>query len=214
MRLLFVAVGAALFLVACSDSSPISSKKFETKGLMAPSSACNADPSRFGDAERISDIDLGNGCFVHNAYRVRSLRNVSFSQASTMNCGVANRTAQWLGDVVQPAAEDAFGEPVVKIDVPSTFACRPRNNVRGAKLSEHGMGNAIDVSAFTLASGRKIEVEQGWFGDRDSKNFLQQVRSESCGLFHTVLGPGADAHHNDHIHLDLQQRRSSSSYCR
>jgi hypothetical protein len=200
-----------LLLAACSDNSPI--KQFDTKGLVPPAESCAADPSRFGDAERVADIDKGNGCFVHNAYRLHGLAGVSFSQAVTTNCGVANTTAHWLDSVVQPAAEDAFGEKVVAVDVPDGFSCRPRNNIRGAKLSEHGMGNAIDISAFTLASGRKVSVKQGWFGDRGAKGFLRQVRTEACGPFKTVLGPGSDTYHKDHIHLDLQRHRSGGSYC-
>jgi hypothetical protein len=212
MRLCVFSVLAALALVGCSDNTP--SKRFETKGLVPPSTACNSDPTRFDGVTRVSDIDLGNGCFVHNAYKVNAIAGVTFNQTATMNCGVANTTATWLDQVVQPAAQDAFGERVVEISVPSAFSCRPRNNQRGGKLSEHGMGNAIDVSAFTLESGRKITVEQGWFGSRDSKSFLQQVRSEACGPFKTVLGPGSDAHHDDHLHLDLQRHRSGGSYCR
>jgi hypothetical protein len=131
-----------------------------------------------------------------------------------MNCAVANGAAHWLESTVQPAAEDAFGERVVKIKVPSSFACRPRNNQRGAKLSEHGMGNAIDVSHFILASGREVSVLNDWGGDSDARGFLRRVRSEACGPFKTVLGPGSDVHHKDHLHMDLQQHRNGGSYCK
>ena len=201
-------------LAGCSDDASVSSKKFETKWLVPPAALCAADPSRFGNAQRVADVDLGNGCFVHNAYRVQGIAGVAFSQPVTFNCGVANTTAHWLNHVVQPAAEDVFGERVVSMDVPAGFACRPRNNLRGAKLSEHGMGNAIDVSAFTLASGRKVTVKQGWFGSGDDKSFLRDVRSGACGTFKTVLGPGSDSHHDDHLHLDLQQHRRGGAYCR
>jgi hypothetical protein len=214
LRLRFcVSMACVVFALAgCSDDTPI--KRFETKGLIPPSNRCDSSPARRGDAERISDIDMGNGCFVHNAYKVRSLSGVNFSQSATINCGVANTAADWLDNVVQPAADDAFGERVVGVDIAAGFSCRPRNNRRGAKLSEHGMGNALDISAFTLESGRKIEVKQGWFAGSGSKSFLKRVRAEACGPFKTVLGPGADAAHKDHIHLDLQSRRSGSAYCR
>jgi hypothetical protein len=202
-----------VMIVGCSDDTPIR-KNFSTNGLIAPSNKCASSPEKFGDAQRITDIDLGNGCFVHNAYDVRSLVGVSFSSSAKMNCGVANETAQWLDSTVQPAAQEAFGEKVVAIDVPSAFACRPRNNQRGAKLSEHGMGNAIDVSAFVLESGRKVTVLDDWGSWSDSGRFLKQVRAEACGPFKTVLGPGSDAHHRDHLHLDLQRHRSGGSYCR
>jgi hypothetical protein len=81
-------------------------------------------------------------------------------------------------------------------------------------MSEHGYGNAIDIAAFTLESGRKITVSDGWRGRSDERAFLRLVRQEACADFMTVLGPGSDRHHSDHIHLDLQNRRSGNHYCR
>ncbi len=81
-------------------------------------------------------------------------------------------------------------------------------------MSEHGFGNAIDIAGFTLESGRKVMVLDGWNGRGDERKFLRQVRAEACGPFMTVLGPGSDAHHRDHLHLDLQHRRSGSRYCK
>jgi hypothetical protein len=213
LRCVSVLAVLSFMVVGCSNDTPMQ-KDFNTKGLVAPSGFCAANPERFGEAERIDDIEMGNGCFVRNAYKVRSLVGVSFNQSATMNCGVANEAARWLESTVQPAAEDAFGERVVGIHVPSAFACRPRNNQRGAKLSEHGMGNALDVSHFVLASGRKVSVLDDWRGASDSRNFLRRVRSEACGPFKTVLGPGSDSHHDDHLHLDLQRHRSGGAYCK
>lgn len=201
----------ALAVTACSDSS--SRKYFETKGLRSPASACTVDPRSLGQALPMPDIDEGNGCEVRDRYSVSSLAGVRFSQAATMNCGLAAPLNTWLDGTVQSSAVDAFGERVVGIDVAASYACRGRNNARGAKMSEHGFGNAIDISAFTLESGRKVSVLADWNGDRDAKKFLRQVRGEACGEFATVLGPGSDSHHRDHIHLDLQNRRSGNAYC-
>lgn len=210
-RGVLVALAAAL-LAGCSDDTP--RKAFETKGLVPPAAFCSADPRRFADAAKISDIDEGNGCFVHNAYSVNSISEVSLDRPAVMNCNVVSRTALWMENSVQPAAERAFGQRVARIEVPSSYSCRPRNNVRGAKLSEHGMGNAVDVAAFILEDGRRVSVLKDWNGGGDSRSFLRQVRADACGTFHTVLGPGSDAHHRDHFHLDLQQHRSGGSYCR
>lgn len=208
---LSVCVALALVVTACSDSS--SRKYFETKGLRTPASACTVDPRSLGQAQAMPDIEEGNGCEVRNRYSVSSLAGVRFSQPATMNCGLAAPLNTWLDGTVQSSAVDAFGERVVGIDVAASYACRGRNNARGAKMSEHGFGNAIDISAFTLESGRKVSVLADWNGDRDAKKFLRQVRGEACGEFATVLGPGSDAHHRDHIHLDLQNRWSGSAYC-
>ncbi len=206
---IFAVVGV---LAACSDSS--STKYFETKGLRAPVSACQIDPHSLGQVSRAEDIDESNGCQVHNRYEVQSLAGVQFSQTATMNCSLTGPLSDWLGNTVQNSAQDSFGERVVGIDVAASYSCRPRNNVRGAKMSEHGYGNAIDISAFTLESGRKVSVLNDYYGNSDSKRFFKQVRGEACGEFSTVLGPGSDAHHRDHIHLDLQNRRSGNSFCR
>lgn len=202
----------AFWQSGCSNDSP--SRQFDTQGLVPPSGLCSKDARRIGIVEKIDDIDEGNGCFVANAYRVHAVRGVALNQPATLNCAVAQTFADWIDDKVQPAAERTYGERVVKVEVPSAYACRPRGNKRGAKLSEHGMGNAIDVSTFVLASGRRVTVLSDWNGARDSRNFLRQVRADACGPFKTVLGPGADAQHKDHFHLDLQHHRSAGAYCR
>ena len=99
------------------------------------------------------------------------------------------------------------------VDVLASYSCRPRNNQRGARLSEHGLGNAIDIGAFTLQSGRKVNVEHGWFGSSSESSFLRNVRAYACNDFMTVLGPGSDYEHRNHIHLDLEVRRNGNHYC-
>ena len=207
-KLLGVAV-LAVFLAACSSGQ----KGFETEGLVAPPSQCMVKPSELGLAERLRAINEGNGCKVPNPWRIHTLANVDFSQAATLNCGMADPLNDWLLNVVQPAAQHRFSESVISIDIAASYSCRPRNNQSGAKMSEHGYGNAIDISAFNLESGRKITVLDGWRGDSDERAFLRLVRQEACGGFMTVLGPGTDRHHRDHIHLDLQNRRSGNHYC-
>jgi hypothetical protein len=207
----FMSFIGTVLLTACSDSG--SQKYFETKGLRAPESACLINPRSLGDVEQGVDIHESSGCEVRHRYDVNSLAGVTFSQPATMNCGLTGPLNEWLANTVQNSAEDSFGERVVGIDVAASYSCRPRNNVRGARMSEHGFGNAIDVAAFTLASGRKVSVLEDYYGARDAQKFLRLVRGEACGEFATVLGPGSDANHRDHIHLDLQNRPSGQSYC-
>lgn len=211
LRNVLTAGFAAALLGACGSSDK---SYFETEGLRAPEGSCAVKPSRIGQASKISNIDEGNGCSVRNAWSIESVGAVSFSQPATLNCGMAEPLREWLDNTVQPSAQRLFGERVVGVDVAASYACRPRNNVRGAKMSEHGFGNAIDISAFTLESGRKVTVLDGWRGAGSERSFLRTVHGSACGEFHTVLGPNADASHRDHIHLDLQNRRSGNSYCR
>lgn len=215
IRNLFALACAAAVVAACSSSSTTTRKaNFDTRGLIAPEGACSVKPSRVGLAEKIRNIDEGNGCEVPNAWKVESVGSVRFSQAATMNCGMAEPLRDWMEDMVQPAAQRTFGESVVSVDVAASYSCRPRNNVNGAKMSEHGYGNAIDIAAFTLESGRKVTVLAGWRGDGDERRFLRTVHDEACGEFHTVLGPDSGRAHRDHMHLDLQNRRSGGTYCR
>lgn len=99
-----------------------------------------------------------------------------------------------------------FGMPVVEMRVAASYACRPINHRRGAKLSEHGYANALDVSRFKLASGRVVTIKGGWNGAADERGFLRDVHRGACGTFTTVLGPHFDRHHRDHFHFDLARR--------
>jgi hypothetical protein len=204
----------SIVIAACGSDRSAKNGYFETKGLIAPESACQIKPSRIGLAEKIRNINEGNGCEIPNAWRVESIGTVSFSQSAIMNCGMAEPMKNWLDDMVQPAAQRTFGESVVSVDVAASYACRPRNNEWGSKMSEHGFGNAIDISAFTLESGRKVSVLAGWHGDSEERHFLRTVHNEACQEFRTVLGPESGSSHRDHFHLDLQARRSGGAYCR
>lgn len=102
-----------------------------------------------------------------------------------------------------PAARYHLGAPVVEVKVAASYSCRPMNNMDGARLSEHGHANAIDISQFMLADGRAVSVRTGWWGAWAERNFLRAVHRGACGIFTTVLGPGYDVNHRDHFHLDL-----------
>jgi hypothetical protein len=135
--------------------------------------------------------------------------------AATLACPMVPSLSRWLNDVAQPAALEWLGQPVVEIRTMGSYACRSRNNQRGAKLSEHSFANAIDIGGFRLADGRVINVKGGWKGDIASQGFLKTAHRGACGYFKTVLGPGSDAFHHDHFHFDLARHgRSKSAYCR
>jgi hypothetical protein len=200
--------GLSLLLSACGSSGT----HFTTYGLIEPDTQCLVDPRQVGEAAKIEDINEGNGCRVRNAWSVRSIAGVSFSRPAVVNCGVIGPLDDWMLNTVQPAAQQSFGERVVGVDVAASYACRARNNEWGARMSEHGFGNAIDISGFTLESGRKVTVREGWREGGPESDFLREARRDACGDFHTVLGPGV-AHHGDHFHLDLANRRSGKAYC-
>ncbi|MDT8344112.1 MAG: extensin family protein, partial [Thermohalobaculum sp.] len=156
--------------------------------------------------------DHGAPCGITDPVRLTAVSGVGFDTPATLDCPTARRVAHWLTGVAEPLARQHFGSPIVEVDVMGSYACRTRNNQSGGRVSEHGRGRAIDVGGFRLADGRQISVKADW-GRGPGGAFLNALHRQSCGLFMTVLGPGADRHHHDHFHLDTA-RRNGTTYCR
>jgi hypothetical protein len=119
---------------------------------------------------------------------------------------------RWLRDVVRPAARRYLGQDVTAIKVIASYSCRTRNGQPGARLSEHGRANALDVAAFHLANGETVTVKDGWRGWRGEGRFLRTVHRGGCDVFTTVLGPDADRFHHDHFHFDLARHGRLGTY--
>jgi hypothetical protein len=133
---------------------------------------------------------------------------VDVKPAPMLRCEMAESFAAWIRDDAAPRLS-AIGALLRSVDNYDDFECRGRNRVFGAKLSEHGKGNALDVRAFHLADGRRIELTDV----NVDKPLREALRDGACRRFTTVLGPGADAHHNGHIHLDILERNRSYRIC-
>lgn len=143
-------------------------------------------------------------CGMLQPYRVTRLGRgtVALKQRVTLACPALTEAEAWLADTIQPAANLYFGQPVAEINA-GTYACRGRNNQVGAKLSEHSFGNALDIMSFKLADGYVITVKGGWRGTEAEQGFLREVFLGACARFSTVLAPGSNVFHYDHIHVDL-----------
>jgi hypothetical protein len=139
---------------------------------------------------------------------------VAVQPTATLACPVVSALDAWFATDVQPAAMRWFGQPVASIRQFSAYSCRTVNNQPGKGLSEHAFGNALDIAHFTLADGRKIEVEHGWRGAPEEQGFLRDVHLAACKHFSTVLAPGADVFHYNHIHVDMARRRNGYTVCR
>ena len=136
---------------------------------------------------------------------------------ATMGCPMTAAIDRWMASSVQPAALTYFGSHVVGIRQIASYGCRTRDNVRGAKLSEHAFGNALDVAGFRLADGRELTIAGGWWGGpRQEQAFLRTVFAGACREFYTVLGPGSNRLHANHFHLDLllTNARNGRHYCK
>jgi hypothetical protein len=138
---------------------------------------------------------------------------VAVKPAATLACPIVSVLDRWLADSVQPAAQRWFGARVVEIKQISAYSCRGMNGNSNAHISEHAFGNALDIAGFTLADGRHISVKDGWRGMPEEQGFLRDVQAAACQQFTTVLAPGSNVYHSDHIHVDLMRRASRRLIC-
>jgi peptidoglycan hydrolase-like protein with peptidoglycan-binding domain len=160
---------------------------------------------------------------------------IALDPPATVTCNLAQALSAWLNDSVQPHAKALINSPVTKLHVGS-YTCRNRNGGADLPLSEHALANALDISDFVLGSGEQIGVVDSWPSDnpplpmpnpervsaspipvqrvsvslQPERAFLKSVRGDACGIFGTVLGPGADEAHKSHLHLDMKERWGGS----
>ena len=134
--------------------------------------------------------------------------------AATLSCPIVSALDRWVSDGVQPAAMRWFGTQVATIKQIGSYSCREMVGAGGDYVSEHAFGDALDVAGFTLADGRTITVKDGWRGSPQEQGFLHDVQLYACEMFSTVLAPGYNVYHYDHIHVDLMRRGDGRHPCR
>ena len=152
-----------------------------------------------------------SGCGVSGAVRVRSVSGVRLSQGAVMDCTTAKALKTWVENTAKPVLHNQGGG-LERVRVAAHYACRTRNNQPGGRISEHGRGRAIDISAVKLRNGREITVLKGW-NDPTSAQIMRKLHAGACGPFGTVLGPNSDRFHKDHFHFDTARYRSGP-FCR
>ncbi|MFD1343526.1 extensin family protein [Litorisediminicola beolgyonensis] len=151
-----------------------------------------------------------SACGIQDAVKVRSVAGVPLSQEALIDCTTARALNQWVARAVKPAVGNAGGG-VSQIRIAAHYACRTRNNQPGAKISEHGKGRAVDISAIRLRDGTMLTV-LGGYRTQNQGPILQRMYKAACGIFGTTLGPDSDRYHQDHFHFDTARYRSGS-YC-
>jgi hypothetical protein len=179
-----------------------------------PPSACRlALTEAIAIAPSIPDIKGPGECGGEDLVRLEAVvlpdkRRVSLKPAATFRCPMATAVADWIRTDMAPLAA-SLGSVISDLDNFDSFDCRGRNGVAGAKLSEHGHANALDVRGLKLANGQSISLT-----DRTvSRELRESVLHSMCARFSTVLGPGSDGYHEDHIHLDLMERHNNYRIC-
>jgi hypothetical protein len=201
---------------AAAKQAPAGDDKPAEQAAPAPSppSACRlALTDEIAIAPSIPDIHEAGGCGGEDLVRLEAVvlpdrRLVSVKPAAILRCAMASAIADWIRTDMAPLAAN-LGSVVSDLDNFNSFECRGRNRILGARLSEHGRANALDVRALKLANGQSISLT-----DRTvSRGLRESVLHSVCARFSTVLGPGSDWYHEDHIHLDLMERHNNYKIC-
>lgn len=164
-------------------------------------------------APSIPSIKGPGGCGGEDLVRLEAIvlsptQRVALKPAAILRCPMAATVADWVRADMAPMAA-SLGTTITELDNFDSFECRGRNRVKGAKLSEHGLANALDVRGMTFANGTTLSLTDRTVARETREKVLVSV----CTRFTTVLGPGSDWYHEDHIHLDLAQRRNNYKLC-
>ncbi|MCO5138442.1 MULTISPECIES: extensin family protein [unclassified Shinella] len=184
-------------------------------GMPASEKACRQRLAKLGVKFRdVPRISRGRSCGIAWPIELSGLSGgIQIKPAAQVNCQITEAFARWVKHELVPSSRARYLSGVSAIHQMSSYSCRTMNSQRGAAMSEHAKGNAIDVGKIVLKNGKAIAIEKkGFFAFRE-KGLLKSVRSDSCKYFSTVLGPGSDRYHKDHFHFDLRVRKSGYRHC-
>jgi hypothetical protein len=206
-RTLLIIVTLGLGMVARSAEVPAPST--------APaSSACQQQLTPdFVLMHRLPSITGPGACGAEDVVSLEAVllngEHIALAPPATLRCPMAEAVARWVREEVAPAAAATFGSSVKMVITGASYQCRGRDRDPAAKISEHGHANALDLLGPKFANGTVVN-----FTDRATrKDFREKIRQSACATFTTVLGPGSDSYHENHIHLDLIERHAGYRVC-
>ncbi|SIS76347.1 extensin-like domain-containing protein [Paracoccus saliphilus] len=164
----------------------------------------------------ITDPD-DSDCGIARPLRVTEiLPGLELEGGAEMRCDTARALGFWARDFLRPAAATLPDSPrLTGLRLGSTYSCRARAGTgkKRPKLSEHALGNAIDIAAFLFDNSDPLPVQpREDTGDR-FEAFQRSARATACLYFTTVLGPGSNEAHDDHLHLDVKSRKNGWRLC-
>jgi hypothetical protein len=162
--------------------------------------------------EDVEDVE----CSVENPVRLKAIKaaggSIALPDAPLLSCAFAAKFAGWLGEAGAPIIRAQTSSPIAKLWTGPGYQCRGRNGDASGKISEHGFGNAVDITSFQLADGRTFAVADALNQNSPAFPVLKGLRGSACGYFTTVLGPGSNDDHKDHFHFDLGKHGKTDSY--
>jgi len=164
---------------------------------------CLANLGQLARFQTLPDRDYGEGCSIFASVKL-SDAGVPVANLGAMTCSLAATFTAWVRNGVMPAARLYLGTELARVETFGSYSCRNINGRQSGNRSEHATANAVDVSGFVLADGRRITIKQDWdSSDPAVKSFLAAIHTSACRRFKTVLSPEYNALHADHFHLDM-----------
>ncbi len=166
--------------------------------------------------EALPPINDNGGCGIEAPLRLDAIlladgAKVTLSPAAIMRASLASAVADWVRDDLAPAI--AKGDQLASIEGTGGYECRSRDSMAGTKLSEHATGNALDLHALRTEHGKLFVIAPSKDDSDDVKSFRALMKKTACLRFSTVLGPGADLYHEQHLHIDLVVRPRGFRLC-
>jgi hypothetical protein len=186
---------------------------FDTASVTSSLSDCDQRLAAIATIELLPRLIGPGECGGRDMIRLDAVllpnrKRVAINPTAVLRCPMAESFAAWVRDEASSHTA-VLGDALRSVDTLGSYECRGRNGIADAKLSEHGKGNAIDVRALVTTGGRHIDLTD----EMVSKPLRDDMRESACHRFTTVLGPGADSHHNNHIHLDILERHRGARIC-
>ncbi|MGE0669213.1 MAG: extensin family protein [Sphingomonadales bacterium] len=188
------------------DAEPSWFARLQINSLAADPSACRAalDGSKLTYAT-LPDRPLKNGCGLTTGVRMDKSR-LPYSSGFQTTCAMA-AGLYWYEAALEEAARRHLGRGIARVEHLGSYACRNIGGSGGTRRSQHATANALDIAGFRLSNGETVSVRRDWGADTPEGRFLAEAHGEACRFFNTVLGPGYNAAHADHFHLDLGPAR-------
>lgn len=178
--------------------------------------ACRTELKAIGATfEEAPAVEDGKACGIDKPIMLKGLPGgIKVEPEATVRCDTALQLSRWMEGSVKPSLEAAMpGETITVLAQASAYVCKNRNGAEEGRISEHAFGNAVDIAGFTLKSGKTLTIRPA---DKDSTMdgaFQRAITEAACLYFTTVLDPGSDAAHQNHLHLDVKERRGGYRYC-
>lgn len=177
--------------------------------------ACEAELRKLGARFKVLPDITGDAiCGVQRPVALTGIgRDIAVTGTPRLNCATALAVAKWAKHVVAPVARFHLDAKLTAVNISTSYQCRRRNNAKSGKFSEHAFGNGVDIMGFRFAAVPPARVVPRDGSSDPRRAFQAAVRGGACAYFTTVLGPGTNAAHDNHFHLDLAIRRGGFRLC-